>query len=69
MKLPLQSSQTTATVGLVKGENGYRLVVTIAVSMQGVSPDQTRQIAEAAHQTYPASNVLRGNVDVTLIVQ
>jgi organic hydroperoxide reductase OsmC/OhrA len=54
---------------LVKGENGYRLVVTIAVSMQGMSQDQTRQIAEAAHQTYPDSNVLRGNADVTLIVQ
>ncbi len=66
MKLPLQSSETHVTVGLLQDGEGYKLSAKVEFVARGLNEEQTRELAEAAHKVCPYSNALRGNADLDL---
>lgn len=66
MKLPLASSETHVTVGLVQNGEAYRLAVRIGLRTTGLDATQAQALLEAAHATCPYSNALRGNADVSV---
>ena len=66
LKLPLDSSETRADVALVQDGAAYRLSVTIGLRTSGLTQAQAQQLLDAAHQTCPYSNALRGNADVAV---
>lgn len=68
LKLPLTGSTTQATVALVKDGDSFKLAVTISFTAEGLTADQARELGEAAHAVCPYSNALRGNADVSLVV-
>jgi len=61
-------STVTAEVGVGPEGDLYGLVVTLIISIPGVDRDQTRELAEAAHQRCPYSRATRGNISVELRV-
>ncbi|TPW70057.1 organic hydroperoxide resistance protein [Schumannella sp. 10F1B-5-1] len=68
--IPVQDSAVTAEVGIGSIDGGgYGLAVTLRVEMGGVSLEDARRVAEAAHQVCPYSNATRGNIDVRIDVE
>lgn len=68
--VPVNDSAVTAEVGIGKrDEGGFGLAVTLHVELTGVSLDDARKVADAAHQVCPYSNATRGNIDVTVEVE
>jgi osmotically inducible protein OsmC len=61
-------SSVTAEVGIGPDGEAYGLVVTLVISIPGLEREQTREIAEAAHQVCPYSRATRGNISVELRV-
>jgi lipoyl-dependent peroxiredoxin len=61
-------SSVTAEVGIGPDGEAYGLVVTLVISIPGLDREQTRQLAEAAHQVCPYSRATRGNISVELRV-
>ncbi len=66
LKLPLESSETRASVALKQADDGYRLVVAIGLKTSGLSREQAEQLLATAHQTCPYSRALRGTADVSV---
>lgn len=66
MKLPLDSSETRATVALVEAGEAYRLSVSIGLRTSGLTDEQAQELLQAAHQVCPYSNALRGDADVSV---
>jgi osmotically inducible protein OsmC len=68
-KLTLSDSSVGGRVGIgSNGEGGFQLEVLLEITLPGLSPEDGRELAEAAHQVCPYSNATRGNIDVTLVV-
>jgi osmotically inducible protein OsmC len=61
-------STVTAEVGIGPDGDAYGLVVTLIIAIPGLDRDQTRELAEAAHQVCPYSRATRGNISVELRV-
>ncbi|MFD1038047.1 organic hydroperoxide resistance protein [Virgibacillus byunsanensis] len=61
-------SETTAEVSFLKDseDDGFKIGVTLNISIKGVSQDEADQLAKDAHQVCPYSKATRGNIDVTL---
>lgn len=61
-------SETTAEVSFCKdpADNGFKIEVTLNITIEGVSPEEAEELAEDAHQVCPYSKATRGNVEVTL---
>ncbi|MGJ9458799.1 organic hydroperoxide resistance protein [Oceanobacillus sp. CF4.6] len=61
-------SETTADVSFMKdAENGgYKIGVTLNIKIEGVNPEEAKELADAAHQACPYSKATRGNIDVKL---
>jgi len=60
-----------SAVGLLPtGDGGFRLTVTLDVSVPGV-PDReaASELVRGAHEVCPYSNATRGNVDVELLLE
>jgi Ohr subfamily peroxiredoxin len=54
---------------LPTGDGGYKLAVTLDVSLPSVSDRETAaQLVREAHQVCPYSNATRGNIDVDLML-
>lgn len=67
-RVDTSSSTITGTVRLhPNGEGGFKLGVTLAVSMPGVEREVVEQLLAQAHEVCPYSNAVRGNVDVELV--
>ena len=49
-----------------EADNGYKLGVTLNVSVQGVDEEKARELVEKAHQACPYSKATKGNIDVKL---
>ncbi|PAV29942.1 Organic hydroperoxide resistance protein OhrA [Virgibacillus profundi] len=62
------SSETTAEVDFMKDpkDNGFKIGVTLNISIEGVSPEEAEELAEDAHQFCPYSKATRGNIEVKL---
>ncbi len=59
----------TARVGIGMNESGgFGLTVELHVRLPDIEPDDAEEIVASAHQTCPYSNAVRGNVDVTLVI-
>jgi Ohr subfamily peroxiredoxin len=57
----------TANVGIgIRSEGGFGLDVELAIALPGVERGDAERLVEAAHQTCPYSNALRGHVEVRL---
>ena len=55
---------------LPTGDRGFKLAVTLDVTLPAVSDRETAaQLIREAHQVCPYSNATRGNIDVTLQLQ
>jgi Ohr subfamily peroxiredoxin len=64
-RVALTDTRITAEVTLgVDGDDKYGLRARLRVSGGGVSRDQLRELAEAAHATCPFSRAIAGNVEV-----
>jgi len=61
-------STVTAEIGIGPEGDAYDLVATLVISIPGLDREQTREIAEAAHQVCPYSRATRGNISVELRV-
>ncbi|NGZ78011.1 organic hydroperoxide resistance protein [Saccharibacillus alkalitolerans] len=61
-------TSVTGDVSILKdtADNGFKLEVTLNVSIQGVDAETAHKLVEAAHQVCPYSKATRGNIDVTL---
>lgn len=61
-------SETTAEVSFCKDEEdgGFKIEVTLNVSVNGVSQEDADKLVEEAHKVCPYSKATRGNVKVTL---
>ncbi|RKQ28173.1 organic hydroperoxide resistance protein [Oceanobacillus halophilus] len=61
-------SETTAEVNFLKDEEdgGFKIGVTLNIKIEGVSPEEAEELAEAAHQFCPYSKATRGNIEVVL---
>ncbi len=65
-KVPLISSETHATVALIRENKLYRLQVLIGLRTTGLTNAQAQTLLEKAHQVCPYSNALRGNAEVEI---
>lgn len=64
------TTRVTSKVGLGKDAAGsYGLEVELRIAIPGFSREQAQSLVDRAHQTCPYSRAIRGNVDVTLIVE
>jgi lipoyl-dependent peroxiredoxin len=61
-------STVTAYVGIGPEGEAFGLVVTLVITIPSVSREETRELAEAAHQICPYSRATRGNISVELRV-
>jgi Ohr subfamily peroxiredoxin len=61
-------STVTAEVGIGRDGDVFELVVTLVITIPGLDREQTRELAEAAHQVCPYSRATRGNISVELRV-
>ena len=68
-KLPLSGAQVRATVRLLDGgPAGFKLDVSLDVTLAGLPQDAADKLVHAADAVCPYSNAIRGNVDVALAV-
>lgn len=64
------SVEVVATVGMSSnGSGGFRLSVTLDVTLAGVDQTTAEQVVADAHSVCPYSNAVRGNIDVALSVK
>ncbi len=64
------TTRVTSKVGLGKDADGsFGLEVELRIAIPGFSRDQVQALVDQAHQICPYSRAIRGNVDVTLIVE
>src|SRR6266498_4125182 len=59
-------STVTAQVGIGPDGDAFGLVVTLIIHIPGLEREQTRELAEAAHQVCPYSRAPRVNMTVEL---
>jgi lipoyl-dependent peroxiredoxin len=66
-KITLTDTAITVDVGIgPNGQGGFQLAATIEAELPSVSPEEARELLDAAHQVCPYSNATRGNIDVNL---
>jgi osmotically inducible protein OsmC len=69
LKLPANGSSVTARVGIgPDGSGGYGLTVELHARLPELDRDQAEQVVAKAHTVCPYSNAVRGNVEVTAVV-
>lgn len=61
--------EVTGEVGLLPDDRGgFRLAVTLGITIRGVDQAAAEKIVQAAHAVCPYSNAVKGNIDVQLDV-
>ena len=55
-------------IDLAAGEEGFMLQARLHINLPGLTLEQAKQLAEAAHQTCPYSKATRGNINVQIDV-
>jgi lipoyl-dependent peroxiredoxin len=69
MKLQANGASVTARVGIgPDGSGGYGLTVELHARLPELDRDQAEQVVSRAHTVCPYSNAVRGNVDVTVVI-
>jgi len=71
-RLSLDTSQSTVTsrvsIGRIESGN-YGLAIELAVAIPGLDHDTATKVVHAAHDICPYSNAIRGNIDVSLVIE
>lgn len=69
-KADVSSTSVKADVHFLKDEadGGFKIGVTLNVTVDGVDKERAKELVEAAHQVCPYSKATRGNIDVELNV-
>lgn len=69
-RVKVEATSVRADVHFHKDEadGGFKISVTLNVSVQGVDEAKAMELVEAAHQVCPYSKATRGNIDVELKV-
>jgi Ohr subfamily peroxiredoxin len=62
----MTGSTVTAYVGIGPEGEAFGLVVTLEIAVPNLGREQTRELADAAHQICPYSRATRGNISVEL---
>ncbi|MCS0494989.1 Ohr family peroxiredoxin [Ancylobacter mangrovi] len=65
-KLDVTGAAVTVAVSLVKGDDGFSLAAKLSLKAPALTPEQTKEVLEAAHQVCPYSKATRGNIPVEL---
>ena len=65
-QVPADDASVDSEVHLLREGRGFKLAVTLNVSMPGVEREQAEKLVETAHQVCPYSNATRGNIEVDL---
>ena len=66
---PVEDSTVRALVSLVEDDQGgYRLAVELHAQLPGLTRAQARRVMDEAHSTCPYSKALRGDDEVTQVV-
>lgn len=66
-KIAVKESKITAHVALHQNEPvGFKLSVSLEVSLPGLDRDVAQSLVDDAHKVCPYSNATRGNIDVKL---
>lgn len=69
MKVPIGQESVTARVGIGPDDaGGFQLSVDVHIRLPELDDDVAQQLADAAHRVCPFSNAVRGNVDMTIVV-
>jgi Ohr subfamily peroxiredoxin len=68
-KITLRDDIVTASVDLVRGEDGYHLAAAIVAELPGLDQATADRLVAAAHQRCPYSKATRGNIEVTLLAK
>lgn len=68
-RLDVAQARVSATVALIRGEEGFDLAVTLRLTAPALALDEAREVLEAAHRICPYGRALRGNVAVELEVE
>jgi organic hydroperoxide reductase OsmC/OhrA len=69
MKRSASGASVTARVGIgPDGSGGYGLTVELHARLPELDRDQAEQVVALAHTVCPYSNAVRGNVEVTVVV-
>jgi Ohr subfamily peroxiredoxin len=61
-------SSVTAFISIGPEGDDFDLVATLVIAVPSLDREQTRELAEAAHQRCPYSRAIRGNISVELRV-
>lgn len=65
--IKVEGTQVTAHITINKTDDGgFQLSAELDVTVDGVSEEVARELAEAAHQICPYSKATRGNIDVKI---
>jgi osmotically inducible protein OsmC len=66
-RIAVEGTQVTAHVTIGKTEDGgFGLSVELDVTIDGVTPEVAKELADAAHQVCPYSKATRGNIEVKI---
>ena len=57
-----------ASVGVLSGEDGYRLTAELRISIPGIEREVAERLVAEAHRRCPFSKATRGNMDVVMTV-
>lgn len=68
-KLLPAGTQIDSEVGIGPIPTGFGIQVTLNITLPGLSPEEAKNLVDAAHQVCPYSNATRGNIQVTLNVR
>ncbi len=63
-EIPADDASVDSEVHLLREGRGFKLGVSLKVSMPGTEREQAEKVIGIAHQVCPYSNATRGNVDV-----
>lgn len=66
--LHIDQVNVNASVSLHKQDTGFKLSVTLAVTIAGIDARTAEELVNKAHEVCPYSNAVRGNIEVQLKV-
>lgn len=67
-QVPADEASVDSEVHMVREGRGFKLAVSLAITMPGVEREQAEKLVGIAHEVCPYSNATRGNIEVDLSV-
>lgn len=67
-QVPADEASVDSEVHMVREGRGFKLAVSLVITMPGVEREQAEKLVGIAHEVCPYSNATRGNIEVDLSV-